>query len=942
MDCSYLLTTTEFPDVVENILGQRQMRHVSIPNLDIWLKHRTTKKLTYRKSFEDASSQPFAIFQSSGSTGLPKPIVVTHGTIAASDAYNARLHPERPTVFEYFKNKRCLVTMPQFHIAGLDFVFAKPCYYGMVPVFPPFDIPINTDIVTSMLRVGIAECCILPPSIIEDLAANSDSLALLSRLDALGYGGAPLAHAVGEKIRQYVKLVNLMGSTEMYALPTEIINQQAFDYLRFAEENGVQFNAHSEGLFELTIVRNPRYKDFQSVFYTYENLTVFHTQDLYSPHPVIANAWRYVGRADDIITLSNGEKINPIPMEKIIMDHEGVKSSLLVGEGRFQTGLLVEAKVQPSTPEEEQSMVRSLAAVIDKANKDSLAHGRLSKDLIVIASPNKPFPRSGKGTVQRRATLSLYRDELDAMYSPSDEPGRLLVYRSLETSPESIEAWLPSLMRRVGNWDYLGDDQDFFAFGMDSLQALNLTKEINGLLRSSRNSSHASSVTTAIVYKNPTLRKLTRCLHDYLGRDVNGEPDGSEVDEDAKEEMQALISQLSEHLETTTRSPTSLRTKDSIQILLTGSTGSMGCYLLSSLVRTSEVDHIYCLNRSSTAETAQREAMKTRGLQSDWDPGRVTFIHADLSRTRLGLGVKSYQSLLRNVTHILHNAWEVNFNLPLSSFSPQLQGVRHLIDFSAQSGLGAHIFFISSVSAAMGPASASRKTISEDIVHDWSSPAPMGYAQSKYVAERLLSTASQRCGVAVSIYRVGQVAGPIYHDGGRWNEKEWLPSLIKSSRYLGALPDYLGTDEKVDWIPVDVLSDIVVELFLGDSDSRDLAQSPGDITHLWVYNIVNPQVTSWKELLPTVSKYVRKERPETEVVNLEQWLARLEESGKKTTDTDLNPALNLLHFFQSLAIDKRDKPTFETTLAVSKSPSLAGLTAIKPEWMEKWLDQWSF
>lgn len=928
--------------MVGTVLERREMRHVSIPNLDTWLKRPPTTPLPYRKSFEEVSRQPFAIFQSSGSTGLPKPIFVTHGTVAASDAYNARLHLEQPTVLEYFRNKRCLVTMPQFHIAGLDCVLAKPCYYGLVPVFPPFDIPINADLVTSMLRLGIADCCILPPSIIEDLAANSESLTFLSRLEALGYGGAPLTHAVGEKVRQHVRLVNLMGSTEMYALPTEIIDQQAWDYLRFAGENGARFEKHSDGLFELILVRNPQYKNFQSVFYTYENLIVFRTHDLYSPHPTIKDAWRYMGRADDIITLSNGEKINPIPMEKIIVEHESVKSALVVGEGRFQTGLLVEPNMYPPTSEEKQNIIRRLSAVIDRANEEALAHGRLSKELIVVASPDKPFRRSGKGTVQRRATVKAYRDELNAMFKAADGQGQTLTNGSLEAAVDDVEVLLPSLVRRVGSWDHLDDDQDLFTLGMDSLQALTLTREINGLLRSSGRGGNASAVTTAVVYRNPTLRKLTKYLQDVLASNEHDGVEAAESDGAAEVEMQALFSQFSEHLELPA-SPRSSQIADSpVRVLLTGSTGSIGCYLLSSLLQNSDIDHVYCLNRSSTTESIQRAAMKTRGLEGAWEVDRVTFVHADLSEKNLGLGAESYELLLRNVTYVLHNAWEVNFNLPLSSFRSQLQGVRYLVDFSIRSKLGARIFFISSVGAAMGSASAVGATIPEEILYDWSSPAPMGYARSKYVAERLLSTASKRCFVPVSICRVGQVAGPVLHDGGRWNEKEWLPSLIKSSRFLAMLPESLGTDEKVDWIPVDVLSDVVVKLLLSGEDSKDLSGAPQDEGQPQVYHVVNPRQTSWGELLPTVLEHLRKHVSGMEVVSLERWLSRLEESGRESSDPDVNPALKLLPFFQSLAKSDRPKPTFKTTYTARRSRSLANLTATKAEWMEKWLKQWSF
>ena len=53
---------------------------------------------------------------------------------------------------------------------------------------------------------------------------------------------------------------------------------------------------------------------------------------------------------------------------------------------------------------------------------------------------------------------------------------------------------------------------------------------------------------------------------------------------------------------------------------------------------------------------------------------------------------------------------------------------------------------------------------------------PMGYAESKYVAERLLEIAGEKGGVSAAICRVGQLAGPV-KKGGMWSKQEWLPSV---------------------------------------------------------------------------------------------------------------------------------------------------------------------
>jgi thioester reductase-like protein len=57
-----------------------------------------------------------------------------------------------------------------------------------------------------------------------------------------------------------------------------------------------------------------------------------------------------------------------------------------------------------------------------------------------------------------------------------------------------------------------------------------------------------------------------------------------------------------------------------------------------------------------------------------------------------------------------------------------------------------------------------------------------GYSESKWVSEKLLEVAAAETSLKPTTIRVGQIcSGP----NGFWNDKEWLPSLIRSGVYLG-------------------------------------------------------------------------------------------------------------------------------------------------------------
>jgi len=61
-----------------------------------------------------------------------------------------------------------------------------------------------------------------------------------------------------------------------------------------------------------------------------------------------------------------------------------------------------------------------------------------------------------------------------------------------------------------------------------------------------------------------------------------------------------------------------------------------------------------------------------------------------------------------------------------------------------------------------------------------------GYSESKWVAETVLKRASEITGIQTTIVRVGQLCGDSVSGG--WTTKEWFPALLRSSQYLGCIP----------------------------------------------------------------------------------------------------------------------------------------------------------
>ena len=406
-------------------------------------------------------------------------------------------------------------------------------------------------------------------------------------------------------------------------------------------------------------------------------------------------------------------------------------------------------------------------------------------------------------------------------------------------------------------------------------------------------------------------------------------------------------------------------------VVLTGSTGSMGSYLLDCLLATWNIDKIYCLNRSSDARDKQLQSHRTRGLTTDFastksarssnvsgshvstDPSsdRVEFLTYDLTLPHLGLDSDVHALLQNTVTHILHNAWPVNFNQHFSTFEPAIIGARALIDFVAATPHVCTLFFVSSIAVAgdWGKLPGSRAKVPETILHDWR-VARMGYGQSKLVTERIIAEAVATGVLShtqAAICRVGQVAGPVLRGQyGEWSRREWMPSLIQSSKFLGKLPRTLGPVDAIDWIPVDVLAQVLVELMLLPPDK--LAQNKGtkkDEPAVW--HIVNPETISWTTLLPAVQASLG---AQAEVEDFVDWVDALKASATRESvmqDVEINPAVKLVRFFEdvqdkAVRFPKASSATLDTFVTVKSSRTLGSLPPVTPEWMELWMQQWQF
>jgi thioester reductase-like protein len=784
----------------------------------------------------------------------------------------------------------------------------------------PPDQPASIGVVEKILDLDAADCAMITPSVLTDIAQSPAVLQKMRKLDWVMYGGSPLSKSVGDVLCRHSRLLSGVGSTEggfyLSYLPEA---SEDWEYLHYHESMGIMFkepDSPNDASREAVISRTNDIH-VQHAFITFPDQETFATNDLYEQHPSKTHLWRYAGRKDDVIVLSNGEKLMPTDMEAIISLHPHVSAALIAGQGRFQPILIVE-----ETPGQEKrpvsAKINALWSAVAKANEQAPGHGKIDKSHIMFLPDGQTFKRSNKGLVSRGSSMRELQHQIDDFYNRACEQPDLELLDC--TTEDTLRIDLLRLVKRMipGIPATMSLDDDLFSFGLDSLQTVQLTKILKQSFQFGANPDHPP-IDTTLIYSNPSIAKIVRRLFD--SGDATATCERAEPNPlDSRELLRKYARDMSESQKAT--------------VILTGSTGNFGSYILSSLLQNTNVAKVVCLNRGENGRSRQQASFQLRGLPGNLGSGRAEFLQVNLSSPHFGLPISTYNRLLAQTTHIIHNAWPVNFNQSVASFEPHILGCVNLIEFSRLSILGAHLFFISSIATARRWDISS---IPEHPILNLNAAEPMGYGQSKLISEILFYQASLSYGIQTTICRVGQIAGPVNRKGGEWNRNEWIPSLIKSSFYLGMLPQSLPGCENIDWIPVDILADITVDLLFA-SASRDCLQSSSNSkTH--VFHAVNPVSTHWSKLLPVIAASM----PDILVVEYEEWLSELRRSEESLDLScyEKNPAIKLLGYFNSLTADM-PRPVFDTMQTCLASETMRNLPAVQQDWVARWMEQWGF
>ncbi|WQF89304.1 Putative AMP-dependent synthetase/ligase domain, phosphopantetheine binding ACP domain, AMP-binding [Colletotrichum destructivum] len=857
------------------------------------------------------------IIHSSGSTGVPKPIIHTNRSLCQI----GRMYRLMP---EYFIENWYLC-FPLFHIAGLSIALSG-IPNGLPTTLPPEKWPPAPSAILSAWKtldsLGYpADCLHCAPSVIEDLveyiSLTTKDFTPFTRLKVLQPGGAPLLPTTLSKLQSLgVNIKTTYGTTEtgppFRTIPHTRENPDVYRFRNlYPESPFVRMEPVGEGLFECVV-----YKGFPlaaELWLDDDAPNPYRTGDLFLEEPPASGYFVLQGRRDDILVHSNGEKSHAAALAMALEEDKTsvVKKTAVFGTGKPCPSVVVEVDWDRVDSQRlGKNLEEAVWSSVSCVNEKSPMYSRIPRQLMLILERGETLPVTPKGNVRRNIAWGLFGHRVEDLYDrflgksetvpcltdgPIDEGGS----STMQTVQEVVADTFGVMVEEVK------PDRNWYELGLDSLKAVEIRSK---LVRSFGN------FPLMFVFEYPTAEGLFNFLR--RSGDATFSANGM-INKERHEWIKSTIQRLNSEVDHWAQSTGSTaECNDGEVVYLTGASGSLGNALLEVLVQLSSVKAVYCAVRGTDPQARVVESLRARGYPEEiYQSDKIRGIGYDMTDERLGVDQQTYQKLADEVTVVMHNAWKLDFNQPVQQFEADcLRGTMSLMSFCLK-GKKKTLSFMSSVAAAMG--SPAGTVVPElPLGPDPANALATGYAQSKFIVEQLTQHYASSHNVPVRVLRVGQLCG--HTRLGTWNHTEMWPIMMMTGLdFLSAMP-VLKTE--VDWLPVDVCAEAIQEAVL---TSREASYT--------VTNLTNPDTISWDELLETLEEASGRQ---FERLAMREWVARLEAKSNGSTGANQTPAMKLLGFFQAMAEGggNGEGVTFKTRADSGRHVDVAMVRG--------WLDSW--
>jgi thioester reductase-like protein len=431
-------------------------------------------------------------------------------------------------------------------------------------------------------------------------------------------------------------------------------------------------------------------------------------------------------------------------------------------------------------------------------------HGHIDPHTIVFVPP-RVIPKTTSGKIRRAHTRQLWLDDKLPVHATWVNKTAHEAHEGLDASAGPLERF----RHLIESYDLTGEEDCSFAdLGIDSLALAELRADLQSLLEEHGAGELAEEVNTRLLQRL-TVAEFFRLMRQF------GE--GSELPLQALREQLDRVSAEYEVYETTkmredTRLPLPAlppaRSGAPSDILLTGATGFLGPFLLSSLLGQTSYT-VHALIRATDAAHGLDRIIASLHQAQLWSPtlegevrARVQVICGDLAEPDLGIGAAAFQRLADSVDAIVHNGALVNYVRTYDALRPtNVVGTQELLRLA----MTTHQKTFHLVSSTFIYGWSTELVVGEWDANEKMSGLDFGYSQTKWVAEQL-ALAAQRQGLDVRIYRPSLIS-PTSAGFGSLDD-----ILVRLTAFMIEHGVAVNAHNQVSLLPADLIADHIVAL----------------------------------------------------------------------------------------------------------------------------------
>jgi amino acid adenylation domain-containing protein/thioester reductase-like protein len=483
------------------------------------------------------------------------------------------------------------------------------------------------------------------------------------------------------------------------------------------------------------------------------------------------------GRCDFMVKI-RGYSIHLGAVETALLEHANVKSCAAIVEGEEgEDKRLVAYVVRHATADWKIDELTGTSVDLRSKLKPHLPHYMIPGTYVEL--DNIPInPITGKlNRARLPAPPRKYQYDLQDIFLDKNAS-----FEDRESTMRTL--WERILCLEEGT---IRNNSNFFDFGGHSLLAVELTIIIKEIFK--------VQLKVKDIYEYPNISKLVQYIYNGVDRGL----EDVSIREDAY--LDASITPV------VVKKPLSLT--DAKSILITGTTGFLGAFLLDELLRETKDDvNIFCLVRSKEGDRNDTLNRVVNNLKYYQLPGRklkdrIIAVTGDLTKKFFGLSVARFNELAEEIDFIFHCASLVNYVYSYSVIKPAaVNGTQEILRFACTSTTKP-IHYISTNGIFAGEVQETYLENSD--IDSYADHLTNGYGQAKWVAEKLVWEAVSR-GLPVCLYRPGNIG---HHSvTGVTNPSDFQSMIVDACAQVNCSPDM--SNWAFELTPVDFLVKSIV------------------------------------------------------------------------------------------------------------------------------------